>query len=93
MFQGYRLQYRYGSFLESGIRNRRINGLAAAVLYGVLRCGIGIFLPKGYGSRGAFIRLAVIMCIISAIAIILIGKIILFLVVAFMAANEISFLN
>lgn len=94
MFQGYCLQYFYGSFLEGRMRNRRINGLAAAVLYGVLRWGIGIFLPKGYGSLDAFTRLAVIMCIISAIAMIFyraIGKIILFLVVTFMAANEISF--
>ena len=39
MFQGYCLQYFYGSFLESRVRNRRINGLAAAALYGVLRLG------------------------------------------------------
>ena len=32
MFQGDCLQYFYGSFLDGRIRNRRINGLVAAVL-------------------------------------------------------------
>ena len=94
MFQGYCLQYFFGSFLEGRLRNRRINGLIATVLYGVLRLGVGIFLPKGYGSLGTFVKLAAIMCIISVIALIFyraIGKITLFLVVTFMAASEISF--
>lgn len=94
MFQGYCLQYFAGSFLEGRIRNRQINGLAVALLYGVLRLGMGTFLPKGYGSFDAFARLAVIMCVISVIALIFykaIGKITLFLVVTFMAASEISF--
>ena len=94
MFQGYCLQYFYGNFLEARMRNRRINELAATVLYGGLRLGVGIFLPKGYGSLGAFAKLAAIMCIISVIALIFyraIGKMTLFLVVTFMAASEISF--
>ena len=94
MFQGYCLQYFYGSFLEGRLRNRRINGLAATVLYGAMRLGVGIFLPKSYGSLGTFAKLAAIMCIISVIAMIFfraIGKITLFLVVTFMAASEISF--
>ncbi len=94
VFQGYCLQYFFGSFLEGRIRNRRINGVAAAVLYGGLRLGVGIFLPQGYGSLGTFAKLAAILCIISAVALIFysaIGKITLFLVVTFMAASEISF--
>lgn len=94
MFQGYCLQYFYGSFLESRMQNRRINELAVTVLYGVLRLGAGILLPKGYGSFVTFIRLATIMCIISMIALIFyraIGKIALFLVVTFMAVSEICF--
>ena len=47
MFQGYCLQYFFGSFLESRIRNRRTGGLAAAVLYGVLRLEMGFFFTKG----------------------------------------------
>ena len=38
-FQGYCLQYFYGSFLESRINDKRWNGLAAAALYTVLRLG------------------------------------------------------
>ena len=94
VFQGYCLQYFFGGFLEGRIRNRRINGVAAAVLYGGLRLGVGIFLPQGYGSLGTFAKLAAIMCIISAIAFIFyraIGKITLVLVVIFMAVSEISF--
>lgn len=94
MFQGYCLQYFCGSFLESRIRSRRMNGLATTVLYGALRMGAGILLPKGYGSFVTFIRLAVVICIISMIALIFyraIGKITLFLVVTFMAVSEICF--
>ena len=94
MFQGYCLQYFYGSFLEGRMRDRRINGLAATGLYGVLWLGVGIFLPKSYGSLGTFVKLAATMCIISVIALIFyraIGKITLFLVVTFMAVSEISF--
>lgn len=60
MFQGYCLQYFIGSFMES----RKINALAATVLYGVLRLGVGFFLPKSYGSFGTFVKLAAIMCTI-----------------------------
>ena len=94
MFQGYCLQYFFGSFQEGRIRNRRIGGLAAAVLYGVLRMGAGILLPQDQGSFGTFVKLAVVMCAISAIALIFyraMGKITLFLIVTFMAASEISF--
>ena len=94
MFQGYCLQYFYGSFLDGRIRNRRINGLVAAVLYGILRLGTGAFLPQRYGNLGTFAKLAAIMCIISVIALIFywaIGKITLFLVLTFMAVSEISF--
>ncbi len=94
MFRGYCLQYFYGSFLEGRIRDRRINGLAAAGLYGVLRLGVGTFLPKSYGSLGTFVKLAATTFIISVIALIFyraIGKITLFLIVTFMAVSEISF--
>ena len=94
MFQGYCLQYFFGSFLESRIRNRRTGGLAAAVLYGVLRLGMGLILPKGYTSFWVFIRLAVILCIVSVAVLIFyraIGKITLFLGVTFIAVSEMSF--
>ena len=94
MFQGYCLQYFFGSFLESRIRNRRTGGLAAAVLYGVLRLGMGLILPKGYTSFWVFIRLAVILCIVSVAVFVfyrVLGKIALFLIVTFMAVGEMSF--
>lgn len=94
MFQGYCLQYFFGSFLETRIRNRRVNELAATALYGALRLGAGFFLPKGYTSFWVFVRLAVILCIISVAALVFyraIGKMALFLIVTFMAVGEMSF--
>ena len=94
MFQGYCLQYFYGSFLDGRIWNRRINGLAAAALYGILRLGTGFFLPKGYTSFWVFARLAVILGIVSMIALVFyraVGKITLFLGVTFIAVSEMSF--
>ena len=94
VFQGYCLQYFFGSFLETRIRNRRIGVLAVTALYGVLRLGMGFFLPKGYTSFGVFARLAVILCIVSVTALVfyrVLGKIALFLIVTFMAVGEMSF--
>ena len=94
MFQGYCLQYFFGSFLEGRIRNRRISVLAVTALYGALRLGVGFFLPKGYTSFWVFVRLAVILCIISVTALAFyraLGKMALFLIVTFMAVGEMSF--
>ena len=94
MFQGYCLQYFFGSFLEGRIRNRRISVLAVTALYGALRLGAGFFLPKGYTSFWVFVRLAVILCIISVTALAFyraLGKMTLFLIVTFMAVGEMSF--
>ena len=80
--------------MESRMQSRKINALAATVLYGVLRLGVGFFLPKGYTSFWVFVRLAVILCIISVTALAFyraIGKMALFLIVTFMAVGEMSF--
>ncbi len=93
IFQGYCLHYFYGNFLEGRIRNRRVNGLAATVLYGILRLGLGIFLPNDYGSFWVFARLAMILGIISVIALVFYragGKMRFFLTAVFMAVSEIS---
>ena len=93
VFQGYCLQYFFGSFLEIRIRNRRIGVLAVTALYGILRLGMGFFLPKGYTSFWVFARLAVILCIVSVTALVFyraVGKITLFLIVTFMAVGEMS---
>ena len=94
MFQGYCLQYFIGSFMESRMQSRKINALAATVLYGVLRLGVGFFLPKSYGSFGTFVKLAAIMCTILVVVLLCyrgVEKLTVFLIGAFMAANEISF--
>ncbi len=93
MFQGYCLQYFYGSFLENRIWNQWIGGLAAAVLYGVLRLGMGIFLPNDYAGFGVFARLALSAGIITLFAHAFYrteGKIHFFLAAVFMAVSEIS---
>lgn len=41
LFQGYCLQYFYGSFLEGRITDQRWNGLAAASLYTIARLALG----------------------------------------------------
>ena len=94
VFQGYCLHHFFGSFLETRIRNRQISVLTVTALYGALRLGAGFFLPKGYTSFFVFVRLAVILCIISMTALVFyraIGKITLFLIVTFMAVGEMSF--
>ena len=94
MFPGYCLQYFLGSFLESRIRNRNMNGLIVTILYGVMKLGIGFFLPESEGKFGIFAELAVIVCIIFMVVLICyraVEKITLFLAVVFMALSEISF--
>ena len=93
LFQGYCLQYFYGSFLESRMHDRRTNGLAVTALYGVLRLGVGILLPQNYGGFGIFTKLAADVCIMSVTALVFYraaGKIFIFLIVVFMAVSEIS---
>ncbi len=93
VFQGYCLQYFYGNFLDGRGHDSRINGAAAAVVYGVLRWGIAALLPQGCGGIGAFVKPAATVCIISVIALIFYKaarKITVFLVIVFTAAGEIS---
>ncbi len=93
VFQGYCLQYFFESFLERRIWNRRISGLATAVLYGVLRLGLGIFLPDNYEGFWIFARLALSAGIIILAVHIFYrtkGKMQIFLIAVFMAVSEIS---
>lgn len=93
MFQGYCLQYFLGSFLEGRIRNRRINGLAAAVLYAALRAGTGFFLANGSAGIRIFAGPALAAAIILFAAGVFYrtgGKIRFFLAAVFLAVNEIS---
>ena len=93
MFQGYCLQYFFGSFLEGRIRNRHA-GLLTVVLYVVLKLGIDLILPSDYGSIRIFEKLTLTLCILVVLIVCcyrVAGKIKVFLVVAFLATSEISF--
>ena len=59
MFQGYCLQYFYGSFLESRVR-KRYAGLLTVILYAVLKLGTDLILPSNYGSVRIFAKLVLI---------------------------------
>lgn len=93
IFQGYCLQYFFGSFLETRIRNRHA-GLLTVVLYAVLKLGIDLILPSDYGSIRSFEKLTLTLCILVVLIVCcyrVAGKIKVFLVVVFLAASEISF--
>ena len=92
MFQGYCLQYFYGSFLESRVQ-KRYAGLLAVILYAVLKLGADLILPSNYGSVRIFVKLVLTLCLLTVIAMCFYraaGKITVFLVTSFMAASEIS---
>ncbi len=92
LFQGYCLQYFYGSFLESRIQ-KRYAGLLAVILYAVLKLGADLILPSNYGSVRILAKLVLTLCVLTVIAMCFyraVGKITVFLVASFMAASEIS---
>ncbi len=68
IFQGYCLQYYYGSFLESRLKSRW-NGLCVAALYVVLRIAVMWVSPPGYEDyKVAVGTLAISLCILSFLA-------------------------
>ena len=97
LFQGYCLQYFFGSFLESRWKSRW-NGLCVAVLYTVGLYGIsGMFeqaLGTGYnGYREAVWKLALSLCVLVILALCFYKAfrlITVFLAVAFQAVADIS---
>ena len=92
MFQGYCLQYFFGSFLEARIRKRHA-GLLTVILYVVLKLGIDLILTSDYGSVRIFAKLVLTLCVLTAIVMCfyrVAGKITVFLVTSFMASSEIS---
>ena len=69
VFQGYCLQYFFGSFLETRMRGRW-NGLYVAGLYVALRTAVVWCSPPGYEDyRVAVGTLALSLCILSALAV------------------------
>lgn len=51
IFQGYCLQYFYGSFLEGRGKGKTRNSLCAAAFYVALKLCLRLCLPSGYGAR------------------------------------------
>lgn len=94
VFQGYCLQYFYGSFLEGRIKDRRWNGLAVAGSYVVLRYGLELAIPSAAWDYKATVwELVMVLCILSVLAVCFYKAfhlITIFLVAAFQAVADIS---
>ncbi len=91
VFQGYCMQYFYGNFLERRMKNRRINDLAAAVLYGVLRLAAGTVMPQDSGGFGCLIRLVLTVSVTTVVSSVFYKagrKIWFFLTAVFLAVSE-----
>lgn len=94
VFQGYCLQYFYGSFLESRMGKKPWGRVVPAVFYTAWMLGINYFLPSDHGNLRIFIKLALTLCILASSAICFYraaNKITFFLVIVFLAVSEISF--
>lgn len=93
VFQGYCMQYFYGSFLESRIKSS-LNGLCAAVIYIAARAAIWELLPSGYESYEiSFFRTLIIAGILFIIAVLMykgFRAVTIFLVITFQAVTDIS---
>lgn len=93
IFQGYCMQYFYGSFLESRIKSS-LNGLFAAAIYIVARAAIWELLPSDYESYEiSFFRSLIIAGTLFIIAILMykgFRAVTVFLVITFQAVTDIS---
>lgn len=93
IFQGYCMQYFYGSFLESRIKSS-LNGLCAAVIYIGARAAVWELLPSGYEScEISFLRTFIIAGTLFIIAVLMykgFRAVTIFLVVTFQAVTDIS---
>ncbi len=93
-FQGYLLQYFFGSFLESRFFSDRKNGMFVVGVYGVLALGMDLCLPPDYGSIRIFSKLMLNLLIVLAIALCFyksVRAITIFLIVTFIAVSEVCF--
>ena len=94
LFQGYCLQYFYGSFLESRIKDRRWNGLAVVVSYAVFRLVLFWIVPsKNWDYRAEAGKMVLALCMLSVMAVCFYKAfhlITVFLVVVFQAVADIS---
>lgn len=94
LLQGYFLQYFYCSFLEERFAKKHMTGILTAVLYAVLKIGITELIPADYGGMRTFMRIAamfVILLVLAGCFYKAANRITIFLIITFMAINEISF--
>ena len=94
LFQGYCLQFFYGSFLDDRIKDSRWNTLAVTGLYAVLRIApVSMESPPDWDYRTAVGRLALSLGILAVLAVCFYKAfhfITIFLVAAFQAVTDIS---
>ncbi len=93
-FQGYCLQYFYGSFLESRTKDGRWGGLAVAASYAVFRLALFWAVPsKSWDYRVEVWKMLLALCVLAVLAACFykaLHLITVFLVVAFQAVADIS---
>lgn len=93
-FEGYCLQYFYGSFLDSRMKKSKLNSLLVAVLYGGFKLGLKLVLPTDFDSLKIVLRQFLILLALTVIAMCFyraMHMITIFLVITFTAVSEISF--
>lgn len=93
-FQGYCLQYFYGSFLEYKGQKRSWNGLYVVVSYAVIKLCVDQILPPNLGDAGTIINLVMTFAILVLLALLFykaVKAITGYLVITFMAVVQISF--
>lgn len=94
VFEGYCLQYFYGSFLESRFLKGKWNSLLVAFVYGGFRLGLNLILTSDYESVKIILRQILILLVLSAVSICFyraVHLVTIFLVITFAAVDEISF--
>lgn len=92
--QGICLQYFFGEFSESRWTERKGNGFLVAGLYGALKLGMNQILPSGFESAVIIEKQVLHLILLSALALCFyqaVHKIMVFLVITFMAVSEITF--
>ena len=91
--QGYCLQYFCGSFLEGRLSKRKWNGMFVVVLYGISKWVVNLLIVSDYKSIRILAKQALFFCVLLGVLLCCykaVHKITFFLVVTFMAINEIS---
>lgn len=92
--QGYCLQFFLGSFLKERFRGRRRNGFIVLLCYGIFKTALSICISFGKSSVSGFYKLilhSLLLVILTFVFYRAFQTITIFLLVTFLALNEISF--